>query len=127
MLLFYKPIMLLISLDHPILVPQTVSVSVPSPDTVNIVLNESTISPIEKPEALDEWAVTPRKQRKRRAPDSAKQICDKLKESPVYEDKFLLLSNTLQECDGVSDDKMFCCQLRMSIETLIMSVEMTQN
>ena len=104
------------------------SVSEPSPDSVNIVLNESTISPIEKPEALDEWAVTPRKQRKRKAPDSAKQIGDKkLKESPVYEDKLLLLSNILQECDGISGDKMFCCHLRMLIETLIMRVEMTQN
>ena len=33
------------------------SVSVPSPDTVNIVLNESTITPMEKLEALDKWAV----------------------------------------------------------------------
>ena len=40
------------------------SVSVPSPGTVNIVLNESTITPMEKPEALDKWAVIPRQQRK---------------------------------------------------------------
>ena len=33
------------------------SVSVPSLDNVNIVLNESTITPMEKPEALDMWAV----------------------------------------------------------------------
>ena len=69
-------------------------VSVPSPDTVNIVLNESTITPIEKPGALDNWAVTPRQQRKGKAPDSAKQICDKkLKKSPVHEDEFLLLTD----------------------------------
>ena len=52
-------------------------VSVPSPDTVNIVLNESTITPIAKPEALDKWTVTPRQWGKRNAPDSAKQIHDK--------------------------------------------------
>ena len=83
------------------------SVSVPSSDTVNLVLNESTITLIKKPEALDKWAVTPRQQRKRKAPDSAKQICDmKLEKSPVYEDKFLLLSNALEECDGISDDEI---------------------
>ena len=83
------------------------SLSVPSSDTVNLVLNESTITLIKKPEALDKWAVTPRQQRKRKAPDSAKQICDmKLEKSPVYEDKFLLLSNALQECDGISDDEI---------------------
>ena len=97
MLLFYKPIMLLISLPD--------SVSVPSPDTVNIVLNGSTITPMEKPEALDKWAVTPRQQRKRKAPDSAKQIRDKLKKSLVYEDEFLL-SDAFQECDGISDDEI---------------------
>ena len=79
------------------------SVSVPSPDTVNIVLNESTINPVEKPEAIDKWAVTPRQQRKRKAPEDAKQIRDK--KSPVHEDKFLLLSDAFQECDGISDDE----------------------
>ena len=97
MLLFYKPIMLLISLPD--------SVSLPSPDTVNIVLNGSTITPMEKPEALDKWAVTPRQQRKRKAPDSAKQIRDKLKKSLVYEDEFLL-SDAFLECDGISDDEI---------------------
>ena len=97
MLLFYKPIMLLISLPD--------SVSLPSPDTVNIVLNGSTITPMEKPEALDKWAVTPRQQRKRKAPDSAKQIRDKLKKSLVYEDEFLL-RDAFQECDGISDDEI---------------------
>ena len=82
------------------------SVSVPSPDTVNIVLNESTITPMEKPEALNKSAVTPRQQRKRKAPDSAKQICNKIKKSSVYEDEFLLLSDAFQECDGISDDEI---------------------
>ena len=68
--------------------------------TVNIVLNKSTVTPMEKPEALDKSAVTPRQQRKRKAPDSAKQIRDeKLKKSPVYEDELLLLSTTYcQHC-----------------------------
>ena len=36
-----------------------------------------------------------------------KQILDrKLKKSPVYEDKFLLLSNAFQECGGISDDEI---------------------
>ena len=75
--------------------------------TVNIVLNESTATPMEKTEALDKLAVTPRQQKKRKAPVSAKQIRDeKLKKSPVYEDEFLLLSNALQECDGISDDEI---------------------
>ena len=39
-------------------------VFVQSPDTVNIVLNESATTPMEKPEALDKWTVTPRQQRK---------------------------------------------------------------
>ena len=83
------------------------SVSVPSPDTLNIVLYESTITPVEKPEALDKWAVTTRQQRKNNAPDSAKQIRDKkLKKSPVYEDEFFLLSDALQECDDISDDEI---------------------
>ena len=75
--------------------------------TVNIVLNESTATPMEKQEALDKSAVTPRQWRKRKAPVNAKQIRDvKLKKSPVYEDEFLLLSNALQECDGISDDEI---------------------
>ena len=83
------------------------SVSVPSSDTVIIVLNESTITPMEKPEALDRWAVTPRQRRERKARDIAKQICDKkLKKSPVYEDEFLLLSNAIHECDGISGDEI---------------------
>ena len=83
------------------------SVSVPSPDTLNIVLYDSTITPVEKPEALDKWAVTTRQQRKNNAPDSAKQIRDKkLKKSPVYEDEFFLLSDALQECDDISDDEI---------------------
>ena len=102
------------------------SVSVPSPDTVNIVLNESTITP----EALDKWAVTPRQQRKRKAPNSAKQIHDKkLKKSPVYEDKFLLLSDAFQECDGISDDEIKVDLLppeNVDGDT-VMNVEMTQN
>ena len=62
---------------------------------------------MEKPEALDKWAVTPRQLRKRKAPDSAKQIRDKkLKKSPVYKDEFLLLSDAFQECDGISDDEI---------------------
>ena len=67
--------------------------------TVNNVLNKSTATPMEKP-ALDKSAVTPRQQRKRKAPDSAKQIRDeKLKKSPVYEDELLLLSTTYcQHC-----------------------------
>ena len=54
---------------------------------------------MEKP-ALDKSAVTPRQQRKRKAPDSAKQIRDeKLQKSPVYEDEWLLLSTTYcQHC-----------------------------
>ena len=60
---------------------------------------------MEKPEALDKWAVTPRQQRKRKAPDSAKQIRDKLKKSLVYEDEFLL-SDAFLECDGISDDEI---------------------
>ena len=83
------------------------SVSVPSPDTLNIVLYDGTITPVEKPEALDKWAVTTRQQRKNNAPDSAKQIRDKkLKKSPVYEDEFFLLSDALQECDAISDDEI---------------------
>ena len=69
-------------------------------------LNESTITPMEKPEALNKSAVTPRQQRKRKAPDSAKQICNKIKKSSVYEDEFLLLSDAFQECDGISDDEI---------------------
>ena len=62
---------------------------------------------METPEALNKRAVTPRQQRKRKAPDSAKQICNKkLKKSPVYEDEFLLLSDAFQECDGISDDEI---------------------
>ena len=44
---------------------------------------------------------------KRKGPDSAKQIRDKnLKKSPVYEDKFILLNNAFQECDGISDGEI---------------------
>ena len=67
----------------------------------------------------------------KRKADSAKQICaKKLKKSSVYEDEFLVLSDTLQECNGcylIMKLMLFCCHLRMSMETLIMNVEMTQN
>ena len=44
---------------------------------------------------------------KRKARDSGKQIHDKkLKKSPVYEDKFLLLRDAFQECDGISDNEI---------------------
>ena len=106
------------------------SVSVPSPDTVNIVLYESAITPVEKSEALDKWAVTPRQQRKNNAPDSAKQIRDKkLKKSPVYEDEFFSSATICKNAMIylMMKSMLFCCHLRMSMETLIMNVEMTQN
>ena len=106
------------------------SVSVPSPDTVNIVLYESAITPVEKSEALDKWAVTPRQQRKNNAPNSAKQIRDKkLKKSPVYEDEFFSSATICKNAMIylMMKSMLFCCHLRMSMETLIMNVEMTQN
>ena len=81
--------------------------SAPSSDTVNIVLNESTITSMEKPEALDKWTVAPRQQGKRKDPDSVKQICDKkLKKSPVHEDEFFILSEAFQECNDISNDEI---------------------